>query len=114
MALRAVNGQQLPAATTLTALYTVPEFQTPAQQHPVRDVCVVACNRAGTATTIRISYAPLGAVDATNQYLVYDATLLANETKVFDFGFALAYTDVIRVWSASGSVAFNFFGTTDP
>lgn len=99
-----VLGQALPAANTLTALYTVPA----ATQTAVSTITV--CEESGVGTTYSISVAPAGAADTLSQYLAYNAPLLANETKGFTLGITLATTDVVRVLSASGAVAFSAFG----
>ena len=94
-------GQSAPAATTLTAAYTVPAAKR-------ATVSVFACNR-GAATTIRVSLAPEGATDATTQYLLYDFALDANDT-VGTMAFTAATTAVVRVYSASGNVTFTVNG----
>jgi hypothetical protein len=99
-----VLGQSKPAATTLTDLYAVP-----ADNFAVVST-VTACEQSGTATTFRLAVAVAGASTNPKQYIVYDAALEANETKAFTLGITLAATDVLRVYSASGSVAFNAFG----
>jgi hypothetical protein len=96
-------GQAIPAAATLTTLYTVPAA--------TNTVCstIKACNQS-TATTIRVSIAVAGAADATKQYVYYDLPLAANDTYSATEGWALQATDVVRCQSASGNVSFNLFG----
>lgn len=101
---RKVLGQLVPAATTLSALYTVPG----GTQAVVSSITV--CNETGSATTYRISVAVAGAADALAQYVAYDAPLQPNETRSYTLGATLGATDVVRCYSASGSVAFNAFG----
>lgn len=100
---RLVLGQAIPAAGVLSGLYTVPGL--------TEAVCstLIVCNQ-GAATTYRVSVAPAGAVDATYQYIVRDDTLKANESKSFTLGITLSATDVVRVYSVSGSVSFSLFG----
>lgn len=96
------TSQSKPGATTLTDLYTCPALTMAA-------IRITACNEAGAATTIRISIAPLGAADATSQYIAYDLPLDANnvyETSVK----VLTATDKIRVYSGSGNVNFTANG----
>ena|SRR5579859_6587003 len=101
---RKVLGQLLPAAATLSALYTVPA----STQTVVSSITV--CEEGGAATTYKISVAVNGAVDATSQYIAFSAALQANETKALTLGITLGTGDVIRVLSASGNVAFSAFG----
>lgn len=96
-----VLGQFLPAATTLTDAYTVPASKR-------STIEAVICNRAG-ATTVRLSHAIGGAADATKQYLLYDYALGANDT-LTTARLTASAADVIRVYSNSGSVAFNING----
>jgi uncharacterized membrane protein len=94
-------AQVVPAATTLTAAYTVPAAKR-------ATVEVVICNRGGAAT-VRLSHAIAGAADASAQYLLYDFVLPAGETKV-TARITVAATDVIRVYSTTATVAFNVNG----
>jgi hypothetical protein len=107
-----VLGQNAPSATTLTALYTVPS----GTNTVVSTVSV--CNRGGSAATFRISVAPLGAADATSQYLYYEFTVPANDTFVATIGITLAATDVLRIYASNTSLTFNAYGIeaagTDP
>jgi hypothetical protein len=80
-------AQSLPAATTLTDVYT-------AGADKQGTVEVIACNR-GSSTTIRISHAIGGAADTGAQYLIYDATLAAGETKVTT-RFTVRAGDILR------------------
>lgn len=92
-------AQSLPAATTLTDIYTAGKRGT---------VEVIACNRS-SSTTIRISHAINGAADTGAQYLIYDAVLASGETKV-TARFTVRAGDILRGYSASGAVAFNING----
>lgn len=95
------TAQLAPAATTLSTLYTCPSSTTAA-------VRVTVCNRS-TATSFRLSLAPLGAADATSQYLYYDLALAANDTFVTPI-LTLTATDLIRCYSTSGNVTFTANG----
>lgn len=94
-------GQSVPAATTLTAAYTVPAAKR-------ATVEVVICNQS-SATTVRLSHAKAGAADATTQYLLRDFAIDANDTLV-TANIVLTATDVLRVYSTSGNVTFNING----
>lgn len=94
-------AQVVPAATTLTASYTVPALKR-------ATVEVVICNR-GVAATVRLSHAVNAAADANPQYLLYDFALAAAETKVTS-QLALNAGDIIRVYASTATVAFNING----
>jgi hypothetical protein len=94
-------AQSTPAATTLTDAYTVPAARR-------AELEVIICNRS-TATTIRLQHAVAGAASANGQYLLYDFALGANEAQA-TARFTVAASDVVRVYSASGSVTFNING----
>jgi hypothetical protein len=94
-------AQSSPAATTLTAAYTVPTAKN-------ATVEVVACNR-GAAGTIRLSHAINGAADTVAQYLIYDYLLDANVAKS-TVRFTAKAGDIIRVQSSTGNVSFNVNG----
>jgi len=94
-------AQNIPAATTLTDAYTVPA----AKQATIE---VVICNRGGAAS-IRLSHAIAGIADATKQYLLYNFSLAVGDTKSTE-QITLDATDVIRVYSDTGTVVFNING----
>lgn len=94
-------AQVAPAATTLTAGYTVPALKR-------ATVEVVICNRGGAAT-VRLSHAVNGAADTAAQYLLYDFVIPAGETKV-TAQLSMNTADVIRVYSTTATVAFNING----
>ena len=100
-----VLGQLVPAATTPGNLYTVPV----ATSTVVSTINV--CNTATTSATYRIAVRPAGATLAQLHYLVYDATVLANDSVPITIGITLATTDVITVYSSSGAVVFSCFGS---
>lgn len=99
-----VLGQLNPAATTLTALYTVP-----ANKVAVTSTLSV-CEKGAAAATYRISVAVAGAADNAKQYIVYDSALAANESKFLTIGLTLGTGDVVRVYASTANVAFNLFG----
>jgi hypothetical protein len=100
-----VLGQVNPAATTATAVYTVPS----ATQAVVSTISV--CNLAGTAATFRIAVRPAGATLANTHYIVYGATLPASDATFFTLGLTLAATDVVTVFASSADLVFNAFGS---
>lgn len=97
-------GQALPAANTLTDLYTVPA-NTNASCSSLN-----VSNQTANAIAFRVSVAVAGAVDARKQYLYYDAVLPANLTVVLVNGISLGPGDVVRVQTDTLNVSFNLFG----
>ena len=99
-----VLGQSAPAATTATALYTVP-----AATEAVISTIVIA-NRAATAGSFRLSVRPNGAAQANEHYLAYDVPIAANDSTTLTLGVTVDATDVITVYASSGDMSFNVFG----
>ena len=100
-----ILGQSAPAATTETALYTVP-----ASTETIISTITV-CNRGSSTATYRIYVADNGAATANAQYVVYDANVIAKETIALTLGIALNASDVLRVYASSADLSFNAFGT---
>lgn len=100
-----VLGQSAPAATTATTLYTVPS----ATEAVVSTISV--CNRSSTSATFRIAVRPAGATLANQHYLVYDATIVSNDTKALTIGVTLAATDVVTVYASTANLSFSLFGS---
>jgi hypothetical protein len=86
-----VLGQSNPAATTATALYTVP-----AATEAVVSTIVI-CNQDAADATFRISVRPDGAA-------LVDSTTLT-------LGITLDATDVLEVYASTTTVSFNAFGS---
>ena len=99
-----VLGQSAPAATTLTALYTVPAVT------KATGTTLWVCNRGATATTFRVSIAVAGAADTNAQYIIYDQSINGNDTFAATTGFCLATTDVVRVYAGNANLSFNLHG----
>lgn len=93
-----------PAATTLTAIYTV------ASGTSAIISTLSVCNRGATPVTIRLSHAALGAADATNQYFMYDASLPPNTSTYFTIGITLAATDILRAYVSAAQVTLIGWG----
>lgn len=100
-----VLGQQNPAATTMTALYTVPA----ANSTVVSTLNV--CNLATSAATFRIAVRPAGATLANTHYLAYDTPIAASDSIALTLGITLAATDVLAVYSSTASMNFTAFGS---
>jgi hypothetical protein len=99
-----VLGQSNPAATTLTTLYTVPAARSA--------ICsTLSIANIGISATFRVAVRPAGATIANQHYLVYDASVNANDTVLLTLGISLATTDVVSVYASNTSVSFSLFGT---
>ena len=99
-----VLGQSNPAAATDTTLYTVPALTETV-------VSTISITNLGTTGTFRIAVRPAGASIANQHYLVYDATLNANDSITLTLGVTLATTDVVTVRASNTSFAFQAFGS---
>lgn len=100
-----IFAQLSPAATTLTALYTVPS----ATSAVVSSLTV--CNTNTTPITFRIAISATGAADNIKHYLYRDLLVPANDTFIATIGITLATTDVVRCYASATNVAFQLFGT---
>lgn len=102
--MRKVLGQAYPDAGVLLGLYVVPDDK--------QAVCstVTACNRGTTKADIRVSVAVDGAEDTDKQY-VLDTDVSAKRTFAGTIGMTLGAGDIVRVYSSTGRVAFNLFGS---
>ena len=100
-----VLGQIAPAATTATAIYTVPS----ATEAVVSSI--VVCERGGSAATFRLSVRPNGATLASQHYLVYDADISANDTIILTIGVTLDATDVLEGYASTGDLTFQAYGS---
>ena len=100
-----VLSQTAPAASTLSDAYTVP-----ASTSTVISTIVIT-NYGVSPSGYRISIAKAGASDAQVQYIAYDITISENDATALTLGVTLATTDVVRVFSTTGTVNFNIFGS---
>lgn len=99
-----VLAQSNPAATTLTDAYTVA-----ASTQAVVNMLTI-CNRSATATSYRVSVAPAGAADSSEQYVFYDVPIGGNVTHTYALGLSLAATAKVRVYATLATLSFNLFG----
>lgn len=99
-----VLGQQAPAATTLTTLYTVPAATSA--------VCstLSICNR-GVSTLARVAVCPAGENIANQHYIVYDVAIAQYESAFLTLGISLATTDAVKVYAGTADISFSLFGS---
>ena len=103
MATYKVLAQSAPSAATATTLYT-------ASNATIVSSLNVA-NTGGAADTIRIAVRPAGATLANLHYLVYGVQVPSGAILTFTGGITLANTDVITVYSTTGTSSFSAFGS---
>ena len=100
-----VLGQNNPAATTATTLYTVPA----GTQSVLSTISI--CNIAATAATYRIAIRPAGEALANKHYVAYNSSVPANDTAVLTLGLTMNATDILTVQASTASVTFGVFGS---
>jgi hypothetical protein len=101
-----VLAQNNPSATTETTLYTVPS----STSSVVSTISI--CNQAGTSGTYRIAVRPSADASTTaKHWIVYGATVAANDSIMLTLGLTLATGDVIRVYGSSANLSFSAFGS---
>lgn len=100
-----VLGQVAPAATTATAVYTVPA----ATEAVVSSISI--CERGGASAFFRLMVRPDGATLANQHYLVYDASVAANDTIILTIGITMDANDVLEVYASSADLSFHAYGS---
>lgn len=97
-----VLGQLLPSATTLSTLYTAPAGKKVTAR-------LLVTNQAGSPASFRVAISKDGASINGKHYIAYDQAIEANDA-VSSVAFALAATDIVRVYSSSGNISFSLTG----
>ena len=100
-----VLGQSYPSAATATTLYTVPS----ATQTVVSTITI--CNQGVNADTVRIAIRIAGATLEANDYIAYEEPIAGYSMMTITAGITLGATDVITVYSTTGTCSFNAFGS---
>ena len=102
-----VLGQVNPAATTATALYTVPS----STSSVISSISIA--NLAATAATFRLIVQKSGETSSITdkQYIGYDITVGGSDTTIITVGLTLATGDVVKVYASTATVAFQAFGS---
>ena len=100
-----VLGQLAPVADTATTLYTVPGATS--------TVCssITICNTEVANANVSVQIAVANASSDISQYLVYNNTIVPQDTLFMTLGVTLAATDAVLVTSSQGNVAFQLFGS---
>lgn len=97
-------GQSNPAATTDTALYTVP-----GSTQAVASFLSVT-NLSTTSATFRVWSRIAGAATANAQYLAYDVPIGANDTIFLLQGWSGNAADILMVRASTANIAFTLNG----
>ena len=100
-----VLGQVYPSATTNTDLYTVGSGTSAVVS------TINVCNNGTSADAIRIAIRKAGASIENKQYIVHSEGVSAYSFMAITIGITLEATDVITVYSTTGTSAFNAFGS---
>ena len=100
-----VLGQSNPAANTVTTLYTVPSANSA--------VCssISICNQGAANANVSVAVCQANTAVTATQYIVKDATCVANDTIFLTLGVTLAATDTIRINSTNANTSFAAFGS---
>jgi hypothetical protein len=101
-----ILGQQHPAASTSTVLYTCPA----STQTVISTISIANVTTANGRA--RIWVAKAGGANAHVYAIMYDALIPAQSTNTFTLGITLEATDVIRIWSTTGNdLTFHAYGS---
>jgi len=103
MATYKVLAQSAPTAATATTLLT-------ATSATIVSTLQIA-NIGGAADTIRIAVRPAGAALANQHYIAYGVQVPSGAFISLQGGLTLANTDVITVYSTTGTSSFSAFGS---
>ena len=98
-----VLAQSAPSAASASTLYT-------ASNATIVSTINVS-NTGGAADTIRIAVRPAGATLANLHYLVYGLQVPSGSFLTYTGGITLANTDVITIYSTTGTSSFSAFGS---
>jgi len=98
-----VLAQSAPSAAAATTLFT-------ATSATIVSTLQVA-NRGGAADTIRIAVRPAGATLADQHYIAFGVQVPSGSFLTLQGGLTLANTDVITVYSTTGTSSFSAFGS---
>ena len=98
-----VLAQSAPSAATATTLYT-------ATNATIVSTLNVA-NTGGAADLIRVAVRPAGATLANLHYIVYGVQVPSGSIFTYTGGITLANTDVITIYSTTGTSSFSAFGS---
>ena len=96
------NGTIGTAQTLITAV--------PASTSVVASTIVI-CNQAATSATYRLAYSAGTTYASTNDYIVFGATIAANDSVMLTIGITLATTTYLLFSASAATVSAIAFGT---
>lgn len=99
-----VLGQINPTGNTLTNVYVVPAYYNSVVSS------LIICNQSASNANISIAVQPSGAAINPKHYLVYRASIPANDTIPMTIGITLGPNDVLSANVASASISISAFG----
>jgi hypothetical protein len=67
---------------------------------------ITICNEAASSVTIRIGLDTTAGTPASGEFLVYDASIVANDTLVLNLPVTLGNTTFIRISSSAATCSF--------
>ena len=100
-----VLGQITPTANTMTTLYTVPSGNSAVLS------TLSICNQGTGNANVSLAICVANTAVTTSQYIVNNATCVANDTIFLTLGVTLAATDTIRANCSIANVSFAAFGS---
>ena len=100
-----VLGQSSPAANTVTTLYTVPASNATVVSS------IAICNQHTANANVSVAICVANAAVGLSNYIVKNATCVANDTIFLTLGVTMATTDTIRINSDTANVGFSAFGS---
>lgn len=99
-----VLAQSNPSATTETTLYTA------ASAAVVSTISI--CNQTGSSATYRIAVRPSeDGSTAAKHWIVYGATVAANDSTMLTLGITMASGDKIQIYASNANLSFSAFGS---
>lgn len=100
-----VLGQLLPAANTLSTVYSVPANNTSIVS------TITLCNIGASNATASIAVQPANATINGKHYIAFNSTIPSYDTLTLTLGIGLAATDVISANVSVANVAIGVFGS---
>ena len=99
-----VLAQSNPSATTETTLYTAGAAAVVST--------IAICNQTGSSATYRIAVRPSAdGSTAAKHWIVYGATVAANDSTMLTLGITLASGDKIQIYASTANLSFSAFGS---
>jgi hypothetical protein len=99
-----VLGQESPASTTLSNLYTVPS----GTQTVVSSI--VIANRSAVASSYRLAVAPPSVTVSLQHYIAYDVQIGPNDSATLVPGVTVDSGSRVLAYSSSENLSFSLFG----